>query len=218
MKPIVIILITYERTEYTIRTIRGITKHLKHEGGLSWYVCDDGSKTAHFTAVIDELKRLKQHICGSHSEKLGYGGGVNKGWRIASQTSPVTLWVEDDWELREYLDLTPYYDLLDSREGVGMIRLGHMPIGQGGDTVGYNGRMYLQIDKGNQYAFSGNPHLKHDRFMLLYGDYPLGKNPGNTEIAYDWQVRNNEKGPAMLWPLSKGDSFLFHHIGEAKSY
>jgi len=214
---IVIILITYARTDYALRTIDGIIKHLKFDGGLSWYICDDASPGDHYQTITEHLKNNGQHICGEHSEKLGYGGGVNKAWRVASQTAPVTLWLEDDWELRDDFNITPYVELLNGRDGIGMIRLCHMPIGLTAETVGYDGLMYLQMQKDRQYTFSGNPHLKHDRHMLIYGDYPTGENPGNTEIAHDWQVRNTA-GPFILWPLAIGDRFTFHHIGEIKSY
>ena len=115
------------------------------------------------------------------------------------------------------MDIEPYVTLLETEESVGMIRLGHLPVGLDISSAGYNGRMYLHIQKTTQYAFSGNPHLKHTRFRGHYGDYPIGRNPGETEISYDHQIRT-ANGSSILWPLAIGDTYKFAHIGEVSSY
>jgi len=149
------------------------------------------------------------------TKKQGYGAMANQAWHLAKGN--VTLWLEDDWVLSSRWDLTGYVRLLEQNERIGMIRLGHLPIDLQCFSVGYNGRMYLEIGKNSQYVFSGNPHLKHKRFMS-YGMYPTGKNPGDTEIAYDHQYRTNHGQGCILWPLAIGDRFVFSHIGEEKSY
>lgn len=106
---------------------------------------------------------------------------------------------------------------LRAREDLGMIRLGHLPIGLNLRSVGYEGRMYLDVQKNTQYAFSGNPHLKHSRMRQLSGEYPTGMKPGDTEVAYDWQVRTNGDA-AIWWPLVIGDAPYFGHIGTIQSY
>jgi len=219
MHPLVILFITYSRTNYAIKTIDSVFKNLITPHGISWYICDDGSPQAHHTAVMGRIKEHGGHICGHHNQKLGYGGGVNKGWPIASQTGPITLWLEDDWELEQPWDMGPYIELLMKNHNVGMIRLGHLPIEQIGKCTGYNGIRYLEIDKNPSFQYSGNPHLKHDRFMLHYGKLPTGVDPGRCEQLYDGQVRKKrDKGPRILWPLFIGNRYLWGHIGTIHAY
>lgn len=214
MPPLAIILLTYQRTDYAVRTIEGVSR-MTYDGKISWIVVDDGSKQAHLDAVGHAIFRSGYPYTIITNSRTGYGYNANMAW---SQTEhPVTLWLEDDWVLRRQLDITPYVSLLMNRENVGMIRLGHMPVGLDLHSHGHDGRMYLDVRKTQQYAFSGNPHLKHDRFRF-YGAYPEGKNPGQTEIAYDHQIRQHSDGPAIWWPLAIGDDPLFGHVGEVQSY
>ena len=133
----------------------------------------------------------------------------------------VLAWLEDDWELRRDLDLTPYARLLAQHDDVGMVRLGHLAIDLDCRTVGYDSVHYLSILPTTNYQFSGNPSLRHRRFWEAFGEYPEGLNPGNTEIAYDAQIRNvglNTNAPRIVWPVDIGGWGVFAHIGEVKSY
>lgn len=216
MPPLVIILITSTRTEYALRTITGIRHNLQYSDLILWYVAADHTNEDHLNAVLDHIGLTGGTLLGYHAISGGYGASVNRAWEFVREFAPVTLWLEDDWQLRHPLDVTPYAKLLCDREDVGCIRLGHMPIDLDLESKGYDGRMYLDVKKTRHYAFSGNPHLKHTRFMD-YGLYPIGQNPGNTEVAYDHQVRSKD-GAAIWWPLLIGDSPPFGHIGEHQSY
>lgn len=209
---VTIIFLTYKRTEYAVRSAASVQANLHYDGQAHWMICDDGSPMAHVDAILDAVEAAGF----LQFEQDGYGVMANTGWNQAGTYSPLTLWLEDDWELKRSLDITPYVRLLVERADVGMIRLGLMPIDLELNSVGYGGRMYLNVQKGTPYAFSGNPHLKHERFTA-YGPYPTGKNPGDTEIAYDRQIRAQE-GPAIWWPLAIGDDPHFGHIGEVQSY
>ena len=227
MSDVVIILQTYQRTAYALRTIQAAERHLKYKDGtLFWYIADDGSEPAH----VAELERAilnttgpdsQWGALGAHTEKLGYGASANKAWRAALERSAFSLWLEDDWELSRDLDLTPYVRLLAQHDDVGMVRLGHLAIDLDCRTVGYDGVHYLNILPTTNYQFSGNPSLRHRRFWEAFGEYPEGLNPGNTEIAYDAQIRNvglNTNAPRIVWPVDLGGWGVFAHIGEVKSY
>jgi len=210
-----IILLTYQRTDYALRAIDGICENLMY--GLfkpDWVVVDDGSDKSHIDAIRAKLDG-HEFTHDLYSERVGYGALANKAMSMA--LSDVTLWLEDDWVLNRPLVLSPYIALLNENENIGMVRLGHLPIGLELSSEGYSGHMYLNVQKGTQYAYSGNPHLKHKRFYEQYGEMPTGKHPGDTEIAYDAQVRSRY-GPRIVWPLQIGDRPYFDHIGEIKSY
>jgi len=213
MRILPIILLTYKRTEYVLRTINAFLNFAQFDGDIVWIVADDGSHSDHVNAVVQEIPGDKKIW---RSKRCSYGANANWAWMRASTIGPVSFWLEDDWELKRPFDLTVYYDLLMNNSDVGMVRLGHMPIDLTLHTVGFAGHMYARVDKVCNYAFSGNPHLKHGRFRQL-GDYPEGRNPGETEIAYDYQVRQQSQ-PEIWWPLLIGDNPPFGHIGQVQSY
>ncbi len=222
MPPIVIVFLTYRRTDYAMRTIRGICDHLRYGGELLWYVADDGSAPEHLTAVHAALDG--QRIIGEHSEHIGYGAGANRAWHAAHDHADLTLWLEDDWELRTDFDVTPYAKLLSDNGEIGMVRMGYLNVGMEGYLFGHDGRLYWHLQRapdtrGNPtpMTFTGHPSLRHRRFREAYGAYPEGLNPGQTEMAYAWQFRQGS-GPDIVWPAALGEWGLFHHIGVEKSY
>lgn len=220
LPPVGIILITYKRTDYAVRTVRSVGENLRYDGELGWYVADDGSSLDHYEMVKTAVSNAGV-LWGAHQTKRqGYGYSANTAWRSLYQDRgvPITLWLEDDWSLTRPLNITPYVSLLMEKSSeVGMVRLGYMPINLSLYSCGHAGRMYLHVSKSQQYAYSGNPHLKHFSFRTAYGELPESLNPGDTEIAYDHKIRTTS-GPEIWWPLEIGDRPYFAHIGQEQSY
>lgn len=212
--PLGIIFLTYQRTEYALRTIHSVKRNLRYDGPIHWVVADDDSSPAHFHAVRDTIGECFD----SRSERAGYGANVNWAKVRLSSSCGSYLLLEDDWVMPTEFNVTPYASLIEKKkEHIGFIRLAHLPVGLMAHSVGHNGMMFLNIQKNKQYAFSGNPHLTTFHAHTVYGPYPTGKNPGDTEIAYDGIVRGTP-GPEILWPLAIGENPPFRHIGETKSY
>lgn len=220
-EPIVIVLQTFKRTDVALRTIAAAHKHL-HYPDLRWYVADDGSPSEHVEQVVNALHQLDAHIVGGHNERLLYGGNCNKAWHAADAFSTLTFWLEDDWELRQPLDLYPYAALLMETEEIGMVRLGVLNLDIRGRTWAHGGRVYWKLDKEPHIegtpVFAGHPSLRHRRYREAYGDYPVILNPGETELAYAWQFRMGpQDAPAIVWPADYPASGFFGHIGQVKT-
>jgi hypothetical protein len=215
---ITICLLTYERTDYAIRTIRA-AQQMTCQEGFAWYVADDGSRPEHFNAVLNELHFFGASIIGAHSERSSYGAIANKAWKAANEVSDLTFWLEDDWELREPMDLTPYADLLrDEEQHVGMVRLGYLNLNMQGKVFSHGGHLYWRLNRdADPYVFAGHPSLRNMKFYEAYGDYPTNINPGDTELGYAFQYRNHA-GPDIVWPAQLGEASAFGHIGTIKSY
>lgn len=220
LPPVAIVLLTYERTGYALRTIESALQNLLYGRPFFWIIADDGSTPRHFDAVQGAISADDQGNgpTSAFSQKQGYGRMANQAIRIAEENGcPITFFLEDDWLTERPFDITPYVQLLMEHDDIGMVRLGHLPVGLEAESMGWDGRMYLEIKKSRQYCYSGNPHLKHRRFFEHYGMFPEDRNPGDTEIFYDWIVREHD-GPKVVWPLAIGDTFPFGHIGMEKSY
>lgn len=145
LPPLSLIFLTYQRTEYALRTIRAAHAHLRYSACLQWIVADDGSDKAHLDACLEAIGWSNIHAY--RSERIGYGALANWAWGQANQTGPLSLWLEDDWVCRERLDLTPYARLLLVHEDVAMVRLAYIPVGLDAHTMGYDGRMYLHMSR-----------------------------------------------------------------------
>lgn len=218
-EPIVIVLQTWVRTGYALITVEAAIKHLKYDGPLLWYVADDGSPEHHWRDIRSMLELGRQTIAGYHQVRRGYGGNANAAWAAVREISPLALFLEDDWELTQDLDLWPYAALLVTDPNIGMVRLGYLNPGLGGEVISRDGRLYLDfdrepIDKG-QYVFTGHPSLRHTRYWEAYGDYQEGLMPGDTELAYAYQYRIGS-GPKIVWPLEYPPQGYFGHIGAVK--
>jgi hypothetical protein len=214
--PIVIILQTFKRTDVALRTIAAAQQHLRYAGELIWYVADDGSPDEHVAAVREMLPDA-----GWHSERRGYGANANAAWRAADAATPLTLWLEDDWELTQPLDLTPYAQALADDE-IGMVRLGYLNRGISGSAVAAAGRLYWRLYhepvESNELVFTGHPSLRHTRYREAYGWYPEGLTPGDTELGYAYQYRTARAGaPWIVWPADYPSGGLFGHIGTVKT-
>lgn len=221
LPPIAIILLTYKRTDYALRTIAAATR-LRYAAPLLWYVADDGSPVEHVMAVRQALAAAQYPILGLHSEKRGYGGNANTAWEACDQATPLTFWLEDDWELTSDLDLTPYVRLLLERTEIGMVRLGTLNLDIRGRTWGHDGRMYWLLDREPHHegtpVFTGHPSLRHVRYRYSHGWYPVNQSPGDTELQYAYQFRHSRHDtPGIVWPADLPWYGVFGHIGAVKS-
>lgn len=214
--PIVVVFLTKDRTEYALRTLRTFLANVRYPE-LRYYVADDGSAQGHLDAISEAL--AGQTVIGWHTLPGGtYGESANKAWHVAHEQADLTFFLEDDWELREPLDLAPYAQLLEERSDIGMVRLGYLNLNMRGSVFGHAGRLYWLLDReADEYVFTGHPSLRHRRYREAYGAYPEGLAPGDTELGYAFQFRMRQ-GPGIVWPAGMAEYGVFAHIGEKRSY
>lgn len=225
-----IVLVTYQRTREALITVRSTCKNLIYPKELrSFYVADDGSDPKHVQKILQVLgEECEEKILGHHNERIraeGYeesyscGRGWNRGLGIAHQNSDYVLWLEDDWELEEQVDLVPYIRLLQERQDVGIVSFRVLSVGNEVLTVGHNGLHYLQYLKTTQYGYSGNPYLRHARYTNHYGWFPEDHNPGEIELKTDDRYRLDDHGGPWIWrPVTISPWGAWSHVGTDKSY
>lgn len=218
-----IVLVTYRRTREAVITVKSVAENLDYPKELrGFYVADDGSPREHVDAILGELNSQGEKVIGFHNEKYSPGTYFcGKGWNIGlyqgHQFSDVVLWLEDDWHLDRRLDLRPYVRLLLERMDVGAVRLGGLAVGSDVHIVGHDGIHYLRYERSTQYAYSGNPLLRHTRFLDFYGWFHEERNPGNIELDMDSKFREAH-GPDIWRPVDLGGWGVFGHIGTEKSW
>ena len=106
---ICVALLTYRRTEVALRTVRAMAEHCRYSGSLLYYIADDGSAEDHILALQQLIGEL---LVASHSQRTGPGPSWNRAVSRIAEVSPLSVWLEDDFELRRPLDLDPYVRLL----------------------------------------------------------------------------------------------------------
>lgn len=218
---VTVCLITYERTEYAIRVVEAVGRHLVYPN-WGWYMADDGSREEHYNAVGATIERTGREMVGWHSDRISYGAGANRALATAFQKGDLVLMLEDDWELSEKLDVWKYAALLMERPDIGMVRMGYLNKGLHGVLFGHNSTLYwtLNDEQSREYssfAFAGHPALIHRRLFESYGYYPERWQPGETELKMCWQVSAGY-GPKIVWPAELRQAGPWGHIGGVQSY
>jgi hypothetical protein len=222
--PVCIVILTYLRTEMAIRTVRGVCDYLDYPKELlSFYIADDGSPSGHVQVILDAIKESGIRLAGYHNEKFFPGTTFcGQGWNTAlqkgHQNAPILLWLEDDWELRNPLDIRPYVWLLQERNDIGIVRLGCLAVGSDVKVQGFQGIHYLEYLRSTPYAYSGNPQLRHVRFSEYYGPFQIDVNPGDVELKYDAKFREMAAGPSIWRPAGINPWGVFGHIGKEKTW
>lgn len=222
-----IALVTYKRTEEALITVRSTCENLIYPKELrAWYVADDGSPQEHTDAILKCLADHGESMLGYHSERIRKPGQENTyyaglGWNralgISHQNSDFVLWLEDDWRLEKPLDLAPYIQVLMQNEDIGIVTFRILSVGADVHTVGFNGVHYIKYLRSRQYAYSGNPHLRHGRFTRHYGWFSEERNPGDIELELDSRFRDKE-GPEIVRPLDISPWGAWAHVGTDKSW
>ena len=219
-----IVMVTYQRTREAVITVKSVCENLEYpKAKRGWYIADDGSPHEHMDAIFNELLNVQEEtLWGNHNEKFKpdthfCGQGWNLGLRKAHQYADIVLWLEDDWHLNRRLDILPYVQLLQERTDIGIVRLGGLAVGSDVHIVGHNGIHYLQYLRSTQYAYSGNPLLRHRRFTDVYGWFSEERSPGEIELDMDARFRASP-GPEIWRPADIPGWGIFGHIGTDKTW
>lgn len=117
------------------------------------------------------------------------------------------------------LNLVPYVELLRDVANVGIVSFRILSVGADVHTVGHDGQIYLKYHRTTQYAYSGNPLLRHARHTTYYGWFAEDRNPGLIELHQDDMYRLDVRGGPEIWRPATLDPWgAWHHIGSDKTW
>lgn len=218
-------LLTKNRTEYMVPCVKKALDNLKYEGKLVWYISDGGSEKSHRDKVDEIIPR--EMILGRHSFSVSPGKSWNIGLKEIFKSVDIYLRLEDDYVLKDYLDITVWVKLLMTQTDIGMVRLGQIvkyldsvTVGYYTYThVGYTEETYLELGKQKLYTYSGHPCLIHKRLHDEFGYFEEGISPGEVECKFDEVVRKRFIPKIVFpWDMGKyGTWGVWDHIGKEKS-
>jgi len=218
-----IILLTYLRTEMAVRTINGLVEKLDYPKELlSFYVADDGSPQSHMDAIFRAIEGGGIQVVGYHNVKFQRGPYCGVGWNTAIQkayqTSNYIMLVEDDWVLKNTMDVRPYIWMLKENDKVGMVRLSNLTTDNILKVTTHRGTHYFQYLRQGWFCYSGNPHIRHLRFNEYYGLFDTDKTPGDIEVYFDGKFRHMRNGPEIWRPADLPAWGPFDHIGQNRTW
>jgi glycosyltransferase involved in cell wall biosynthesis len=176
----------------------------------------------------------------TRTDRKGWGANVNAA--IKDVRSDYIYFTEDDYVLLKPLDLRPYVAIMEMSDLIGMIRFGiaghsltaalrefnimsKMPEYQeNGGGRGSSGLgtvqmwlldRFLSSGPYSEYLYSNRPHLVHKRFYDVYGLYPEGILLGDTELAYNAQIKRGSSTPEIACPAN-WCGWNYDHIGHSR--
>lgn len=224
---LMILLLTYasetksERAGYAEKTLRSALDNIRYSGQISVHIADDGSAKGH-VAKLEKIAGGYATVHGVSTSNAGRGG-YGKSYNLATQQihehSEVVLVLEDDWELRQPLDLGPFVQtLVDARPVIGCIRLGYL-----GSTkelrgsIGHNsGKTYLVFDPESpeHHVAAGHPRIETVEWERNVGPWPEGVDPGTTEFV--WCGYPGARS-GVAWDIEAPAGGYFKHIGTVQA-
>lgn len=222
MKRLAIMLLTHAsdmkspRVKYAERTLKATLDKLTFDGEISVHIADDGSPERH----RENLRKIAGGYAHVHSvgvtnaEGRGYGASYNLATQAVHPGTDYVLPLEDDWELTEPLDVTPYANALD--EGANCVRLGYIGFTQKLEAVfeSIAGQVYLRFrpDSPEPHVWAGHPRLETVEFQRSVGPWPEGLDAGSTEFAV---ARRANARVGILWPFAYRNQYA--HIGTVQA-
>lgn len=221
MSNVCIMLLTYGRLEYAIRTLGTTLHHVKTTGDLSVHIASDGDDDEYLSKLMGLANDYDvASITTSNSERSGYGANYNLGTQVVHGFASHVLALEDDWELTRELDLDIIIGALDELQA-GCCRLGYLGYTQSlrGEFASSHGRHWLRLDPSSPepHVFAGHPRLESVAWERSVGPWPEGLLPGETEFAV---AHIAESRHGVVWPIQEVKPYgdLFVHIGALRSW
>jgi glycosyltransferase involved in cell wall biosynthesis len=223
MSKLSIIVTSYNRPHYLIRTIEALRRNVAIDFEL--IINDDCSSIE----TISAIRKINPDIAIFNSQKLGFGASLNRACKIASGDYHLIL--QDDfaanYNLNKYINTA--IEILE-RGDVDIFRLGsandfirfypNMPgsmvdywknVNQ--SVFNYNGMQIKTVIAGHEtvWVYTDNPHIRKKDFLSRFGNYLENETMVKTEI--DMKKRFNMMNGKSSWFLSFENNPPFDHIG-----
>lgn len=221
-----IMLLTYAdsldspRAKYAERTLRSVLDNLVYDGPISVHIADDGSPQEFRDLLVDIAGGYErvQGVTVTNAERRGYGASYNLATQVVHTWADVILPLEDDWELRQPLDVNGHVATLLSESPIRSIRLGYLGLTQ--DLIGTlgkeNGTIYLLFDPDSpeRHVNAGHPRLETLEYERSVGTWVEDVDPGMTEHL--WCGRRAAR-TGVAWIVGSPLMGYFVHIGTVQA-
>lgn len=209
---VTVIITTYDsgdgrRTVKLAQTIKELIFKLEYDN-LHYIVTDDSIPEVHeknvaFARTAFETNNIPHTIINTN--RMGVGFGKNNALKLAFQSSPYVLLMEDDWLLSKKLDLYPHVKTLSEYSDIGMIRYGYLGGDMTAQLTSYGGTTYWKLlHKSGFYVYSGQVSLRSKNWYDRVGYHVEGIQAGKEEEELCHRYNDMQDVPVILWPAEFG--------------
>lgn len=218
---IAVVLFTYDRYNYALRTLELAARHLKASEDIWLHIADDGSPAQDYRDRLLASAHVwyGDKVSITNAERAGYGGSYNLATQVVHPIADLMLPLEDDWWMMGDLDLDPIAAVI--RDGTfGCVRLGYIGFTQElrARFVSAHDMLWLHLDPNSPepHVWAGHPRLEHRDWQRAVGPWPERMAAGATEFEVAHRPEARER---VAWPVSilrpGGDAFV--HVGTEKA-
>jgi len=145
-------------------------KNLVYDGNFFIVLEDDGSPDENFQKFI-EISLAYDAVLSKQAHRQGVGASLNRGFQAAFKNTSQALYLVDDWALDARFDITPWVELLERDDSLGMIRFGPPHPWLSGVIEHHDGLWITRLER-HHYAYGMRPAIYHKRFFDVYGEFP----------------------------------------------
>jgi len=213
--PIVTIIVTtYDpgdgsRTKYLVDTIDSLSKNLRYTGTIKFIITDDSTEENH-EKNVDVARQIVLNDWGDctiiNTNRKGVGFAKNNALKLAFNTSPYVLLMEDDWKLKEPFDLIKHVEVLNEHPEFSMVRFGYLGGTFDASYVDLGPfKSYWKLHRGSGvYIYSGQIGLRSKKFYDGIGWHLEDISPGEEELDMCKRFNACEDCGDILWPAEYG--------------
>ena len=203
--PVTVIVTTYDdgsglRTSLAVQTLLALQQKLIYPN-LRWIIADDGSAQVH----LDTLYKIKPEAQVTNAARGGVGKSKNLALQEAFKVSPYVLLLEDDWLLKEPLDLAPHIGALERHSDLGMVRMGYLGGTIIADFDGDSLYSFWRLRRGSGvYIYSGQVSIRTEKFYAAVDWHKEGIPAGEEELDMCIRFNAADNAPDIIWPAMFG--------------
>jgi hypothetical protein len=217
-----IMLLTYNRREYAIETLRSCLDNIVTDRPIHVHVADDGTGEPYREELRQIAGGYEQVAVASASDSMR--GGYGKNYNLATQQIHLgcdyVVPLEDDWRCVRPFPADAFIQAMEEDGRINCIRLGYIGYTQPlrGEFIwaGHDNFFLFDPDSPEPHVFAGHPRLERVQFERNIGPWPENLSPGETEFVV---AHRRAARIGVAWPIGyvrpHGD--LFVHIGAVRS-
>ncbi len=202
------------RLEYFTRTLKTLKKHLTASNHQIRFVCSAETKRdPMFPWQGDGLEELCKRECVElhwREAKPNLGANMNAAIRLC--TSPIIMVQQDDWMLKEDLDISPGAEFMLAHSEIDLLRYSWPDVDFMRPKFRDRGDGWNDVHIGSEWLYGDDPHLRRQDFMEKWGWYLEGGPHASASADLMGKLR---RGDARLVASQK---CYFQHFGQISSY
>jgi hypothetical protein len=188
------------------------------------HIADDGSPGEHVAGLVELAAGYRKVVTvgTTNAERGGYGRSYNLATQAVHSEDGLVLPLEDDWELRQDLDVDAIADTLAGGGGARTAAIESVRLGYIGFTQALRGTfehtpagtmLVLDPESPERHVFAGHPRIESAGWQQRVGPWPEGLAAGQTEFEVAGRPAARQTRAGISSHTSERTSSASSHLG-----